>query len=130
METLSTMPLSSTPAAGRRRVLGAFQYAAIAARPRRVLSLLILLWILNLFDLSYTILAHQIGGFEELNPLARSLLRPSWILVAFKMAAVTLGTGILMVLRRRGLAEAVCWGLCLIYTALAFTWMTYFSILR
>ena len=94
------------------------------------MSLLVLLWILNAFDLAYTILAHRIGGFEELNPFARGLLHPSWALVAFKLATVTLGTGILLALRRHRLTEGVCWGLCLIYTALAFTWMTYFSILR
>jgi uncharacterized protein DUF5658 len=111
------------------QALASVQYALVATRPRRITALLVLLWILNVFDLSCTILAHQIGGFQELNPVARQMLEPSWMLVAFKVGTVALGSLILLLLRRYRVTELVCWLLCLIYTSLAFTWMTYFSLL-
>ena len=99
------------------------------ARSRRVFSLLVLLWILNFFDLAYTIFAHEIGGFEELNPLARHMLNPSWTLILFKVALVTNASVILLILRRHRIAEIACWCMCLVYTGLTFTWITYYSIL-
>jgi len=103
--------------------------ALVATRPRRVFSALVILWILNFFDLTYTIIANQIGGFEELNPMARLFLEPSWTLVAFKIGTVLFGSVILWTLRRHRITELVCWLLCLLYTGLAFTWVKYYSIL-
>jgi len=82
---------------------------------------------LNLFDLSYTIVAHRLGGFEEINPLARHLLDVSPLLVAFKVLLVGGGTILLWICRRRWLAELACWFLCATYTALAFMWVAYYE---
>ena len=114
---------------GSHGLLHTLQYLALATRPRRIVALIILLWILNFFDLTYTIFAHEIGGFEELNPLAHRLLDTSWLLTAFKLGAVAGGSTILLLLRRHRIAELVCWCLCVVYTVLAFMWMKYYSIL-
>ena len=114
---------------GRQSIWATIRLAALGTRSRRILSLLVLLWILNAFDLTYTILAHRIGGFFELNPFARMLLGTVWGLVLFKLILVGGGSIILLRLRRHRLTELVCWGLCLIYTALAFTWMAYYGVL-
>jgi len=95
-------------------------------RGRRVLSLLALLWILNAFDLTYTLLAHEIGGFHELNPVARPLISSWGFLVAFKVGAVAGGSLILLALRRHLFAELASWLMCGVYTALAFHWMWYY----
>ena len=82
---------------------------------------------LNVFDLGYTIVAHQLGGFEEINPLARELLDISPLLVAFKLLLVGGGAILLWLCRRHWLAEAACWFLCGIYTGLAFLWVAYYK---
>ena len=98
---------------------------ARARRPRRVVALLILLWVLNLFDLAYTIQAHQTGHFHELNPIARDLLDSPWVLAGFKLLAVLLGSLILLHLRRHRLAELAAWFLCLAYVALVLRWLDF-----
>ena len=100
---------------------------AIAGRARRVVLMIIFIWILNIFDLSLTILAHEVGGFREVNPIARGLLNVSAKLVFFKLSTVTLATAILLAFRRHRLTEFACWGLCCVYTALAFRWMAYYA---
>jgi len=114
----------------RPGLLAAVRRATVGTRSRRVCCLLAALWLLNGFDLAYTILAHQIGHFPELNPFARPLLDSPWALGAFKMAAVVLGSVILFLLRRQRIAEYVSWGLVLIYTALAFRWMRYYAMIH
>lgn len=101
----------------------------IASRPRRVLLLVVLLWMVSTFDLAFTLLAHQIGGFHEVNPLARQLLSNPGGLVAFKTAAVLPASCVMLAFRRRFLTEVACWVLCGVYTGLAFIWMEYYSLL-
>ena len=110
--------------------MNSLRLAAMRSRPRRVVWLLVLLWMLNIFDLTYTILAYRIGDFEEMNPIASQMLQQSWMLIAFKLTGISLGTLILLMLRRHRLAELVSWLICLVYTALAFSWMTYYSLMR
>ncbi len=121
--TESAPPPSATPAAE----IPASFVAPVNARARRVLLLLILLGMLNLFDLSNTILAHQLGGFEEINPLARQLLDISPLLVAFKLLLVGGGAVLLWLCRGHWLGEVACWFLCGIYTVLAFVWVAYYE---
>ena len=96
-------------------------------RARRVLVLLAGIWILNVFDLVFTITAHRIGGLRELNPLARLLLGAPAILVVFKSILVAAGSALLIVFRRRRLAEIGCWCVFAVYTVLAFIWMSYYA---
>ena len=114
-----------SPGAG---LMAALRRAAKTTRGRRVVYLLLLLWVLNLFALTATILAHQIGGFAERNPIARQMLDASWLLTTFKLSMVGLGSVILFLLRRHRLTEMVCWLLAMVYTALAFSWLTYYSL--
>ena len=97
------------------------------ARARRVLLLLILFVIVKVFYVIYTIVAHQLGGFEEINPLARQLLDISPLLVVFKLLLVGGGAILLWLCRRHWLAEVACWFLCGMYTVLAFLWVAYYE---
>ena len=94
------------------------------------MCLLAVLWVLNFFDLAYTIHAHQTGKFFELNPVARGLLNSPWALAGFKCLAVGLGSVILMSLRRHRLTELAAWLLCLAYLALAIRWLNFCQTLQ
>lgn len=122
-------PIDEAPALPRKRWadrLRALRGDALAARSRRVILLVVGLWILNLFDLNFTILACRIGDFKELNPLASGLLNSPRLLSVFKIALLSLSTGVFLVFRRRALTEAGCWLLFGVYSVLSFMWMQYF----
>ena len=121
---------TDSPETRRSRLAAAVLQATVGTRSRRVCCLLAVLWLLNGFDLIYTILANQIGHFPELNPVARPLLDNVWALSAFKAGAVALGSIILFVLRKHRITEFVTWSLVLVYTALAFRWMRYYAMLH
>lgn len=99
----------------------------LARRARRVILLTAFLWVLNLFDLVLTIIAHRLGGFNELNPIARQLLDCPASLSVFKIALVMLSTVIILAYRHVRLTEIGCWGLCGIYSGLGFVWLVYFK---
>ena len=101
---------------------------ALACRARRVVLMVLFLWLLNLSDLALTILAHQIGGFHELNPLARGLLATPIALVVFKLTALLLTTGIFLYFRHYRFTEIGCWALAAVYTALAVVWLRYYQV--
>jgi len=100
--------------------------SAAACRARRVLLLLLCLWVLNIFDLALTILASRIGHFEELNPLARRLLYSPLALAAYKLALLTFTSAVFFVFQRHWLTEVGCWCLATVYTALAGLWLHYY----
>ena len=87
---------------------------------------LIFLWVLNVFDLLFTMLAHQIGYFEEVNPLARGLLGSPVALVAFKLAMLSFATGVFFVFRKRVLTEVACWCMTGTYIVLSVVWLKYY----
>ena len=64
----------------------------IPSRSRRVYAALVLLWVLNIFDLVVTLLRVQAGGFEEANPVARMLLSSPAGLAAWKLVLLTAAT--------------------------------------
>ncbi len=97
-----------------------------ASRGRRVVLLLLLLWIANGFDLAFTLLASRAGGFVEANPLAAGLLGNPAGLVAYKAALVGMASIVLLLFRTRRLTEVCCWGLCVAYVGLAGLWWTYY----
>ncbi len=97
----------------------------VARRSRRVILMLILLWIANAFDLIFTLLAAKVGGFEEANPIAAPLLNDPALLATFKILAVLFASIIILKFRRRLLTEIGCWGLCLTYTLLSIWWRIY-----
>jgi hypothetical protein len=94
-------------------------------RARLVLRMVLALWVLNALDLSFTMLSHEAGHLNELNPLGRMLLDDSAALMLFKGGFVALGTTVLIVLRRYRGAEVASWWLCLVYALLTLRWTTY-----
>lgn len=102
-----------------------------SSRPRRVLLLLSVLWVLNVFDLGFTVLAHGQGALNELNPLARMLLPYGAVgLTLYKVAAV--GTGSLLLWRWRShpLTESALWFLIVVYVIVALRWHDLFILLH
>jgi len=96
---------------------------AIGARGRRVLYLLLGVWLLNLFDLSLTLRAWGDGMLHEENPLARVMLqRDPAVLLAFKLSVVGAGTTVLFNLRRFRCAEVASMLVLLVYAGVAVQW--------
>jgi hypothetical protein len=98
-------------------------------RARRVLILVLAIWVLMLFDLDFTLLACRIGGFEELNPLAQQFLGSEQALVIYKFALTLPATAIILLLRRKLLTEIGCWTLFAAHLALTAMWVSYYSLL-
>jgi len=92
-------------------------------RGRRVILLLVLLCLLNAFDLACTLTVHNLGAFEEANPVARHVLQYPNLVVYFKTGMVAFATCVLFVYRRRRCVELACWGVCSVYVTLAFIWL-------
>jgi len=97
----------------------------VFSRSSRVLALLVIIWILSVFDLFFTVAAHQAGMLDELNPLARPFLDTQWGLVSLKACSLTAASVILLALRRHRLAEAACWSMSVIMTLLAVLWISF-----
>jgi len=137
MEQSVTIP-AAAPAAGRARPRGlwaglmlrlrAARRDALAARARRVVLILVLLWVVGIFDLTFTLLADELGHFREANPVARPIVGNRGALVAFKITMLVCASSIFFALRRHVWAEVGCWLVAGVYTALAFVWLTYYAI--
>jgi len=97
-------------------------------RPRRVLLVLAAMWVLNLFDLGFTLVEAGRSHFHELNPVAaRFLAQPSYVLAAYKAILVGLGSTILLALARRRIAELTAWFLLGVYILVAIRWSLYYK---
>jgi len=94
-----------------------------ARRSRRVVLLLILLCLLNAFDLACTVTVHKLGAFQEANPVARYVLQYPSLVVLFKVSLVGFSSLVLFAYRRRRIVEIACWCVCAVYVALAFIWL-------
>lgn len=126
MSTVQTPPLTRTDAqpAAERRILRDYRLT----RPRRVLFVLAAVWVLNIFDLGFTMVAHVHGHFTELNPIAAGMLSGPWYHVAaFKFVTLAAGTIILLVLARHKVAELGSWLLLATYVFVAARWYRYFG---
>lgn len=94
-----------------------------AARSHRVVCLIAGIWLINAFDLIFTILSHQQGLLVEQNPLARQMLAqgiPS--LVLYKIGLVFIGSYPILKFRTARISE---WGALIVliaYTTLAVRW--------
>lgn len=96
-------------------------------RPRRILLALAGMWVINAFDLGYTMLESNRVNFVELNPLAAQLLDgPHHGLVTYKAGLVLAGSVILLALRRQRLAEYSAWMLLGAYVLVAIRWNSYY----
>ncbi|MFW6154080.1 MAG: DUF5658 family protein [Planctomycetota bacterium] len=92
-------------------------------RARRVVLLLVMLAMLNAFDLTCTIAVRHHWLFEEANPVARRLMDQPTLMVLFKVSLVSFAAAIFFVYRTRRVVELACWCVCLLYVVLAFLWM-------
>ena len=113
---------------GVTRAIRAVRADADACRARRVVLMVVFIWIVSVFDLTFTMLAHKLGGFRELNPVARSLLDSSDALIIWKVATVLAASLVFLALRKRRVTEIGCWGLAIVHTILAFLWAAYYTI--
>ena len=127
MAGLSEQQAARVSVAARLRAAWDLRKDPLAARTRRLVLALIAIWVLNLFDLTFTVLAGRIGGFEEVNPLARDILHESGRLLLFKLVTLGLGTAILLLFRRHWVTEAAAWLVCGVYVALSFIWVAYYA---
>ena|GEM_PF-4379162 len=114
---------------GRERftdaVVGQFLWLT---RPRRVLLLLAAVWVINLFDLRYTLSESLHSAFHELNPLAASLLsRDPDLLIYYKFGLLFSSSVILLICRMTKVAELGCWVLLAAYSCVAVRWWSYFE---
>jgi len=95
---------------------------------RQVIWLVLLIVILNLYDLVCTLFAHGVGGLWELNPFASRLMQDAPMVVMFKLA-LTAGAAILfLVTRRHRLTQVGSWWIGVVYTVLILRWTTFNSI--
>lgn len=99
------------------------------ARTRRVLELLLVLWVLAMADLFFTIWAQIFTPFTELNPVASHLLTHDrfTVLIAGKVGLTAIGTAIFWGLRKHRPAELALWLVVMCYVALTFRWSDYTS---
>jgi hypothetical protein len=97
-------------------------------RPRRVLLLLAAVWVINTFDLGYTLLESLRRDFVELNPVAASLMGGSpEALVVYKTVLIAGSSVILLIHRRQRVAELGCWFLLGAYLWVALCWWRYYE---
>ena len=108
---------------GHRSLLRSAIAWATASRSHRVICVLAGLWLINLFDLILTMLAHSQGVLDESNPVARFILPlgPT-ALATFKILLVGGSSAVLIRYRRRLISEATAAGMFLVYAGVAVRW--------
>lgn len=96
-------------------------------RGRRVFELILVLLALSSADLFFTLWAHHFTQFNELNPIARSMLEAGAIgnLVMFKLSLTVIGALIFWKLRRDIRAEIGLWTIVGVYVMLTIRWGDY-----
>jgi len=93
-----------------------------------VLLVLAAVWVINVFDLGYTLLESLHSGFIEMNPLAAKLIGGSpEVLVSYKTALLAVSSTILLIYRRQRVAELGCWFLLAVYLHVAICWCYYYE---
>jgi len=109
--------------AERRRRLRRRVDRLLGSRARRVVCLLAGLWVINLFDLMLTTLAHMQGVLDEANPIARTLLPMGpQALACFKLVLVGASSAVLICYRCRLIAEVSAAVMLLVYIGVAVRW--------
>ncbi|MFQ5805819.1 MAG: DUF5658 family protein [Phycisphaerae bacterium] len=110
---------------GASALVGSFRWLT---RPRRVLLVLAAVWVINIFDLGYTLLESLHSGFIEMNPVAARLIGASpAVLVSYKTALLAISSTILLIYRRHRVAELGCWFLLAAYLHVAICWWFYYE---
>jgi len=100
----------------------------LSRRPIRVGMLLVAVWVLNGFDLHFTLTAARLGPFIELNPVAAEMLNAGSGLAVtlYKVSLVAIGSAILWQYRYLRLSEIGCWMLVCMYAGVAIRWHYYY----
>ncbi len=95
----------------------------VEARSHRVICLVLGIWLLNGFDLAFTILSHDQGMLHEENPLARHMLAyGTTSIVLFKIGLVLTGSYPLLRFRTARITEMGAFVILLAYAVLALHW--------
>ncbi len=99
------------------------------SRAHRVICLVMGIWLLNGFDLVFTLLSHRHGLLQEQNPVARLILGSGTSsIVLFKIGLVLIGSYPLLRFRRLRLAELAAYLVLAAYVLLAIHWSTCFEL--
>jgi hypothetical protein len=102
---------------------------AVEARAHRVVLLVLGIWLLNGFDLVFTILSHQNGVLDEENPVARHILRNGiGSIVMFKIGLVLVGSYPLLRFRTARITELGSIVILVAYAVLALHWSECFEL--
>lgn len=96
-------------------------------RSQRVLYVLAAIWVLNFFDLGFTITESNAKLFRELNPLAATMMDHPHALVLYKTSLVVIGSWLLLRYRRRRLTELACWLLLATNGYVGIRWQQYYA---
>ena len=99
-----------------------------AQNRRRVLLLVAVLVVLNLFDLACTLAAAQAGSIYELNPLVEQHLASPAALTIFKLSLLGVGCAVLVAFWRYRLTQLASWWAALCYTVITLRWATFNSV--
>jgi hypothetical protein len=95
----------------------------VSGRPRRVLAVLLAVWMLNAYDLWMTLEADRHGLLVELNPVAATILPGgTTAIILYKLSLVTLGSTLLVACRRHRASEYGAWTTLLVYGLLTTHW--------
>ncbi len=95
----------------------------VEARSHRVICLVLGIWLLNGFDLAFTILSHNQGMLHEENPLARHMLTYGVTsIVIYKIGLVMIGSYPLLRFRTARITELGSFAILLAYSVVAVHW--------
>ena len=94
---------------------------------RQVVWLVVLIVVLNVYDLLCTLLAANAGVLWELNPFAYRLIDDTALIVTFKIALTVGAASLLLLARRHRLAHIGSWWAGVLYTVLIIRWATFNS---
>jgi hypothetical protein len=113
--------MAATPAC-RRRSARVIEWI-VEARSHRVICLVLGIWLLNGFDLAFTILSHEQGMLHEENPLARHMLAYGTAsIILFKTGFVLIGSYPLLRFRTARITELGSFVILFAYAILAVHW--------
>ena len=94
---------------------------------RQVIWLVVLIAVLNLYDLTCTLFAHNAGGLWEMNPFVSPIIQQNSMVVIFKLS-MTVGAAILLlVTRRHRITQVGSWWAGVLYTVLILRWTMFNS---
>lgn len=119
---LPMAPAASFAGPERTLMTRAMEWVA-DSRAHRVVCIVTGIWILNAFDLTLTILAHDLGVLHEENPLALGFLDGGTAsIMLFKIGLVLLGSYPLLRFRTTRISELGSLVVMVVYAFLAIRW--------